>query len=169
MKAKAAEEFRRFLVFFLYLRLPAPGHAAGGRPIGDVVVDRPLARPGISRQEENCWRDKSVNALVTAILVFALTLGAGYAGLHMQTRLAESHKTGESRGVVGQIAGLIHPFARPGAGHADRSELRLFLDAKDRTRGVFRADPQTRPGAEAIRAGDAAGAGEAQGGNHQRL
>ncbi len=48
-----------------------------------------------------------MNALVTAIIVFVLTLGAGYAGLHMQTRLAEPHKTGESRGVVGQIAGLI--------------------------------------------------------------
>ena len=48
-----------------------------------------------------------MNALLTAVVVFVLTLGAGYAGLHVQTRLAESHKTGESRGVVGQIAGLI--------------------------------------------------------------
>jgi hypothetical protein len=48
-----------------------------------------------------------MNAAVVAIVVFVLTLGAGYAGLHMQTRLAESHKTGESKGVVGQIAGLI--------------------------------------------------------------
>ena len=48
-----------------------------------------------------------MNALMTGVLVFVLTLAAGYAGLHMQKRLVDAHKTGESRGVVGQIAGLI--------------------------------------------------------------
>jgi Protein of unknown function (DUF4239) len=48
-----------------------------------------------------------MSTVVIAVLVFILTLAAGYAGLHMQTQLADSHKTGESRGVVGQIAGLI--------------------------------------------------------------
>jgi Protein of unknown function (DUF4239) len=48
-----------------------------------------------------------MNTLLAGVLVFVLTLGAGYAGLHMQTRLEDAHKTGESRGVVGQVAGLI--------------------------------------------------------------
>ena len=48
-----------------------------------------------------------MNALMAGVLVFVLTLAAGYAGLHMQKRLVDAHKTGESRGVVGQIAGLI--------------------------------------------------------------
>lgn len=48
-----------------------------------------------------------MNTLVTAALVFVLTFAAGYAGLHAQTFLADAHKTGESRGVVGQMAGLI--------------------------------------------------------------
>jgi hypothetical protein len=30
-----------------------------------------------------------------------------YAGLHMQTLLAPAHKTSESKGVVGQVAGLV--------------------------------------------------------------
>jgi hypothetical protein len=45
--------------------------------------------------------------MLTGIVVFVLTLLAGYAGLYVQGRLSEHHKTGESRGVVGQIAGLI--------------------------------------------------------------
>ena len=48
-----------------------------------------------------------MNAVGIAILVFLLTFGAGYLGLQMQSRLAEPHKSGESKGVVGQIAGLI--------------------------------------------------------------
>jgi hypothetical protein len=48
-----------------------------------------------------------MNALLVAAVVCVLTLGAGFVGLHTQTRLAEAHKTGESRGVVGQVAGLI--------------------------------------------------------------
>ena len=45
--------------------------------------------------------------LAAAALVFVLTLGVGIPGLQMQTRLKEAHKSGESRGVVGQIAGLV--------------------------------------------------------------
>ncbi len=48
-----------------------------------------------------------MNALTVAALVFVLTFAAGYAGLHMQKRLTDAHKTDQSRGVVGQIAGLI--------------------------------------------------------------
>ena len=31
----------------------------------------------------------------------------GYAGLALQTKLTEQHKTGETKGVVGQVAGLV--------------------------------------------------------------
>jgi hypothetical protein len=49
----------------------------------------------------------SMNPLVAGVLIFVLTFAAGYLGLQMQSQLADAHKTGESRGVVGQIAGLI--------------------------------------------------------------
>jgi len=39
--------------------------------------------------------------------VFVLTFVAGYAGLYVQGRLKDDHKTSESKGVVGQIAGLV--------------------------------------------------------------
>src|SRR5271157_46090 len=45
--------------------------------------------------------------LLICIIIFLLILAAGYAGLHVQKRLADEHKTGESRGVVGQVAGLL--------------------------------------------------------------
>ena len=38
---------------------------------------------------------------------FHFDLRSGYAGLQVQKRLADEHKTGESRGVVGQVAGLL--------------------------------------------------------------
>ena len=69
--------------------------------------------------------DLTLPAFVTSIL----TLGAGYAGLHMQTQPTEAHKTSDSRGVVGQVAGPITLSPSVGAWHADRGELRLFLDA----------------------------------------
>ena len=45
--------------------------------------------------------------LVISIIIFILILASGYAGLHMQKRLADEHKTDQSRGVVGQVAGLV--------------------------------------------------------------
>jgi hypothetical protein len=48
-----------------------------------------------------------VNIVLISILIFILTFGAGYAGLLVQKRLADEHKTPESRGVVGQVAGLV--------------------------------------------------------------
>ena len=32
---------------------------------------------------------------------------AGYAGLALQTQLTSEHKTGETKGVVGQVSGLV--------------------------------------------------------------
>ena len=48
-----------------------------------------------------------MNIVLIAIVIFLLTMAAGYAGLQVQRQLAPEHKTGESRAVVGQIAGLL--------------------------------------------------------------
>jgi hypothetical protein len=45
--------------------------------------------------------------LILCIVIFILILGSGYAGLMVQKRLAEEHKSGDSRGVVGQVSGLV--------------------------------------------------------------
>jgi hypothetical protein len=45
--------------------------------------------------------------VLTCIAIFLLFMAAGYAGLHMQKRLSPEHKTGETKGVVGQVAGLV--------------------------------------------------------------
>ena len=42
-----------------------------------------------------------------SIIIFVLILASGYAGLHTQKRLADEHKSDQSRGVVGQVAGLV--------------------------------------------------------------
>jgi hypothetical protein len=49
----------------------------------------------------------SMNVTLISIIVFVLFLAAGYAGLQLQARLAPEHKTGETKGVVGQVAGLL--------------------------------------------------------------
>jgi hypothetical protein len=48
-----------------------------------------------------------VNVVLISIIIFILFFVAGYAGLEVQTRLAPEHRTGESKGVVGQVAGLV--------------------------------------------------------------
>jgi hypothetical protein len=45
--------------------------------------------------------------LLVCILMFIVFMVAGYAGLHVQTLLAAEHKTGDTKGVVGQVAGLL--------------------------------------------------------------
>ena len=48
-----------------------------------------------------------MNVLLTCILIFVLFMVAGYAGLTLQRRLAPEHKTGETKGVIGQVSGLV--------------------------------------------------------------
>ena len=48
-----------------------------------------------------------MNVVLISVVIFILTLAASYAGLETQKRLADEHKTGESKGVVGQVAGLL--------------------------------------------------------------
>src|SRR6516162_4907123 len=52
-----------------------------------------------------------MNVVLTCILIFVLFMVAGYAGLALQTRLMPEHKTGETKGVVGQISGLVSLLA----------------------------------------------------------
>ena len=48
-----------------------------------------------------------MNVVLISIVIFLLTLAASYAGLEVQKRLRDEHRTGESKGVVGQVAGLL--------------------------------------------------------------
>ena len=48
-----------------------------------------------------------MSSLLICIVIFIIFMAAGYAGLQLQTRLAPEHKTGETKGVVGQVAGLL--------------------------------------------------------------
>ncbi len=48
-----------------------------------------------------------MNILLICIVIFIVFMAAGYAGLFLQSRLREAHKTGESKSVVGQVSGLV--------------------------------------------------------------
>ena len=48
-----------------------------------------------------------MSILLICIVIFIVFMAAGYAGLLVQARLTEAHKTGESKGVVGQVSGLV--------------------------------------------------------------
>jgi len=48
-----------------------------------------------------------MNILLVCILIFVLFMVAGYAGLALQTKLMDKHRTGETKGVIAQVAGLV--------------------------------------------------------------
>ena len=48
-----------------------------------------------------------LSVLLTCVLIFVLFMVAGYAGLALQTKLVDEHKTGETKAVVGQVSGLV--------------------------------------------------------------
>src|SRR5215470_12013597 len=48
-----------------------------------------------------------MSILLICVVIFILFMAAGYAGLRVQTWLAPEHKTNETKGVVGQVAGLV--------------------------------------------------------------
>ena len=48
-----------------------------------------------------------MNIVLISIVVLILLLAAGWAGLAVSKMLAERHMTGESKGVVGQVSGLV--------------------------------------------------------------
>jgi len=45
-----------------------------------------------------------MSILLICILIFVLFMVAGYAGLALQTRLVDEHKTGDTKAVVGQVS-----------------------------------------------------------------
>jgi hypothetical protein len=45
--------------------------------------------------------------VILSIVIFILTFGAGYLGMLVKKRLAEEHLSSDTRGVVGQVAGLL--------------------------------------------------------------
>src|SRR5271166_5775926 len=48
-----------------------------------------------------------MSILLICILIFILFMAAGFGGLRLQKQLTDDHKTGETKGVVGQVAGLL--------------------------------------------------------------
>jgi hypothetical protein len=53
------------------------------------------------------WRAKNMKILLVCILIFILFMVAGHAGLALQTKLNDRHRTGETKGVIGQVSGLV--------------------------------------------------------------
>src|SRR5271157_5745118 len=104
--------------------------------------------------------------LLISIVIFLLILAAGCAGLHVQKRLADEHKTARRRRSGG---GAAHPSPGAGPGNTDRRQFRLLLDPEDRTGGLFGPDSPARSGARAIWTRHEARARQTQGGNRQRL
>jgi hypothetical protein len=45
-----------------------------------------------------------MSLLLLFVVIFLVFMAAGYAGLPVQTRLSQEHKTGETKGVVGQVS-----------------------------------------------------------------
>ena len=108
--------------------------------------------------------------LLISIIIFILIFASGYVGLHVQKRLADEHKTGESRGVVGQVAGLLTLLLALVLGTLIGVSFALFLDPKTELE-AFSA--QISCGSirrsRGIWARDKASARQAQGGNCQGL
>ena len=48
-----------------------------------------------------------MSVLLVCIVIFILFMAAGYTGLRVQTWLAPEHKTDATKGVIGQVAGLV--------------------------------------------------------------
>jgi hypothetical protein len=48
-----------------------------------------------------------MNVLLICVVIFILFMAAGFAGLSIQSRLTEGHKTAESKSVVGQVSRLV--------------------------------------------------------------
>jgi Protein of unknown function (DUF4239) len=105
-----------------------------------------------------------MNALLAGAVVFVITLGAGLLGLGVKSRLTEDHKTGESRGVVGQIAGLVTLLLALVLGTLIGVSYSYFATQKTELEGfssqLLRLDqalkqygPETQPVREKLKAG----------------
>ena len=72
-----------------------------------------------------------MNILFICIVIFIVFMAAGYAGLFVQTRLTEAHKTGESKAVLSWLAdhGLPYFTAAPSA---NREAFDQLVDLRQR-------------------------------------
>ncbi len=102
--------------------------------------------------------------LLISIIIFILIFASGYAGLHVQKRLADEHKTGESRGVVGQVAGLLTLLLALVLGTLIGVSFAYFSTQKteleDFSAQILRLDqalaqygPETKPARDKLKAG----------------
>ncbi len=105
-----------------------------------------------------------MNIVLISIVIFVLTLAASYAGLETQKRLADEHRTGESKGVVGQVAGLLTLLLALVLGTLIGVSFAYFSTQKTELEGfsaqVLRLDqalaqygPETKPLRDKIKAG----------------
>src|SRR6202034_2769911 len=105
-----------------------------------------------------------MSILLICILIFVLFMVAGYAGLALQTRLVDEHKTGETEAVVGQISGLVSLLLALVLGtligvswgyfSAQRTNLENFsAQALRLDQALGRFGPETKPMRDQLKAG----------------
>ena len=105
-----------------------------------------------------------MSILLICVLIFVLFMVAGYAGLALQTRLTDEHKTGDTKAVVGQVSGLVSLLLALVLGtligvswgyfSAQRANLENFsaqILRLDQALGQF--GPETKPMREQLKAG----------------
>ncbi len=105
-----------------------------------------------------------MGVLLICVIIFILIFAAGYAGLHMQKRLEDEHKTGELRGVVGQVAGLLTLLLALVLGTLIGVSFAYFSTQRTELEGfsaqILRLDqalaqygPETKPARDRLKAG----------------
>ena len=105
-----------------------------------------------------------MNTVILSIFIFILTFGAGYVGMLVKRRLAAEHLTGDTRGVVGQVAGLLTLLLALVLGTLIGVSYAYFSTQKTELEGfsaqVLRLDqalaqygPETKPARDKLKAG----------------
>src|ERR1700744_6690199 len=105
-----------------------------------------------------------MRGVLICVLIFVLFMVAGYAGLVVQTRLSDDHKTGDTKAVVGQVSGLVSLLLALVLGtligvswayfSAQRTNLENFsaqILRLDQALGQF--GPETKPMRDPLKAG----------------
>src|SRR5580693_9011457 len=98
-----------------------------------------------------------MSILLICVLIFVLFMVAGYAGLALQTRLVDEHKTGETKAVVGLLLALVLGTligVSWGYFSAQRTNLENFsaqILRLDQALGQF--GPETKPMRDQLKAG----------------
>ena len=110
-----------------------------------------------------------MSIVLISIIMFLLFLAAGYAGLQLQTRLAPEHKTGETKGVVGQVAGLLTLLLALVLGTLIGVSFAYFSGQRTNLENFSAQILRLDQALAQYRARDQAHAGQAQGRDHQRV